>query len=161
MLVHQDSIDLLVTAALALIERPESSPEAHVIVADGTGITLTSALQAEVTDSGEQSPYRWQPIAEVLTPDLIDGLLPQIERTRLTYIEAASRQPGWPDSPARRMIDLLGTEIRVCLDSGTTDPNVGILTSTELEQTAADWRRPTIHAHSNLTDPEGDSHGQP
>ncbi|GAB6855993.1 hypothetical protein [Microbacterium xylanilyticum] len=155
--IHADSIDLLVTAALALIEHPDTTPEAQVIVADGTGLTLSAALAAD----GDGGGYRWQPIAEILTAELVDELLPQIERTRLAYIDAAHQVPGWVDSPARRFIDLLGTEVRARLDRGTMNPNVGILTSAELEETAADWRRPTIHASSNLTDPEGDPHGQP
>lgn len=154
--IHIDSIDLLVTAALALTDDSSTDPEALVIAADATGTTLTSALTA----SQEVDGYRWQPIAEVLTEDLVDELLPQIERTRLAYIEAACAGGGWALSPARRLVDQLGVEIRTRLDRGTTDPNVGILTSSELEETVADWRRPTIHAHSNLTNPEEDPNGQ-
>jgi hypothetical protein len=159
MMLHRDSIDLLVTAAVAALGDDDELTTHHerlVTSADTLGQILTDAALAA---SGE--PYKWQPVAELLTPTLVDELVLQLERTRLAYIDDCSRAGDWGNSPARRYIDRLGASIRVRLDRGTTDPDRMILTSSELEETDADWRRPTIHAHHNLSDPQEDDHGQP
>ncbi len=159
MTIHRDSIDLLVTAAVAALSNDDELTTHHerlVTDADTLGQILTDAALAA---SGE--PYKWQPVAELLTPTLVDELVLQLERTRLAYIDACSEGGDWGSSPARRYIDRLGSSIRMRLDRGTTDPDRMILTSSELEETDADWRRPTLHAHHNLTDPQEDDHGKP
>ncbi|MFJ2535835.1 hypothetical protein [Microbacterium maritypicum] len=159
MTIHRDSIDLLVTAAVAALSNDDELTAHHerlVTDADALGQILTDAALAASAE-----PYKWQPVAELLTPTLVDELILQLERTRLAYIDACSTAGDWAHSPAHRYIDRLGTSIRARLDRGTTDPNQMILTSSELEETEADWRRPTLHAHHNLTDSQEDDHGQP
>ncbi len=159
MMLHRDSIDLLVTAAVAALTNDDELTTHHerlVTDADTLGQILTDAALAA---SGE--PYKWQPVAELLTPTLVDDLVLQLERTRLAYIDACSKTGDWAHSPAHRYIDRLGMSIRARLDRGITDPNQMILTSSELEETDPDWRRPTIHVHQDLTDSQEDDHGQP
>lgn len=155
-MLHRDSIDLLVTAAVAALSNDDELATHHerlVTSADTLGQILTDAALAASTE-----PYKWQPVAELLTPTLVDELVLQLERTRLAYIAACSTGGDCATSPARRYIDRLGASIRVRLDRGTSDPARMILTSSELEETDADWRRPTIHAHHDLKE---DDHGQP
>lgn len=159
LMLHRDSIDLLVTAAVAALSTDDELTTHHerlVTDADTLGQILTDAALA-----ASAKPYKWQPVAELLTPTLVDELILQLERTRLAYIDACSKTGDWAHSPAHRYIDRLGTSIRARLDRGTTDPNQMILTSSELEETDPDWRRPTIHAHHDLTDTQEDDHGQP
>lgn len=159
LMLHRDSIDLLVTAAVAALSDDDELATHHerlVTSADTLGQILTDAALAASAE-----PYKWQPVAELLTPTLVDELILQLERTRLAYIDACSKAGDWAHSPAHRYIDRLGTSIRARLDRGTTDPNQMILTSSELEETDPDWRRPTIHAHHDLTDSQEDDHGQP
>lgn len=159
LMLHRDSIDLLVTAAVAALSDDDELATHHerlVTSADTLGQILTDAALAASAE-----PYKWQPVAELLTPTLVDELILQLERTRLAYIDACSKAGDWAHSPAHRYIDRLGTSIRTRLDRGTTDPNQMILTSSELEETDPDWRRPTIHAHHDLTDSQEDDHGQP
>lgn len=159
--MHHDGIGLLVTAAIASLTDTDDlkhNPQALVTAADTFGQMLTTALAASPTNSNS---YQWQPVAELLTPTLVDDLILQIERTRLAYIDICSTHDGWPDSPAHRYIDRLGITIRERLNRDTTDPNRLILTSSELEETHADWRRPTIHAHPSLTNHQEHNHGQP
>lgn len=159
LMLHRDSIDLLVTAAVAALSDDDELATHHerlVTSADTLGQILTDAALAASAE-----PYKWQPVAELLTPTLVDELIVQLERTRLAYIDACSTDGDWAHSPARRYIDRLGTSIRARLDRGTTDPDRMILTSSELAETEADWRRPTIHAHHDLTDPQEGDHGQP
>ncbi len=176
MTIHRDSIDLLVTAAVAALSNDDELTTHHerlVTDADTLGQILTEALNrtdarqpsefslADLALAAHRTPYKWQPVAELLTPTLVDELVLQLERTRLAYIDACSKAGDWAHSPAHRYIDRLGTSIRARLDRGTTDPNQMILTSSELEETDPDWRRPTIHAHHDLTDSQEDDHGQP
>lgn len=159
LMLHRDSIDLLVTAAVAALSNDDELTTHHerlVTDADTLGQILTDAALAASAE-----PYKWQPVAELLTPTLVDELILQLERTRLAYIDACSKAGDWAHSPAHRYIDRLGTSIRARLDRGTTDPNQMILSSSELEETDPDWRRPTIHAHHDLTDSQEDDHGQP
>lgn len=158
-MLHRDSIDLLVTAAVATLTDDDELTTHHerlVTSADTLGQILTDAALTTSTE-----PYKWQPVAELLTPARVDELIVQLERTRLAYIDACSTNSDWAHSPARRYIERLGTSICIRLDRGTTDPARMILTSSELAETAADWRRPTIHAHHDLTDPQEHDHGQP
>lgn len=166
LMLHHDSIDLLVTAAVAALSHDDELATDHeqlVISADTLGQILTDASTA----TPDATSYQWQPVAELLTPTLVDELILQLERTRLAYIEHCQQistttgTGDWSHSPARRYIDRLGTSIRERLNRDTTDPYRMILTSSELEHTDADWRRPTIHAHHNLTNPQEDNHGQP
>lgn len=159
LMLHRDSIDLLVTAAVAALSDDDELATHHerlVTSADTLGQILTDAALAASAE-----PYKWQPVAELLTPTLVDELILQLERTRLAYIDACSKAGDWAHSPAHRYIDRLGSSIRARLDRGTTDPNQMILTSSELKDTDPDWRRPTIHAHHDLTDSQEDDHGQP
>lgn len=159
LMLHRNSIDLLVTAAGATLSTDDeltTHQERLVTDADTLGQILTDAALAASAE-----PYKWRPVAELPTPTLVDELILQLERTRLAYIDACSQAGDWAHSPAHRCIDRLGTSIRARLDRGTTDPNQMILTSSELEETDPDWRRPTIHAHHDLTDTQEDDHGQP
>lgn len=159
--IHHDGIDLLVTAAIASLTDNSDlkhNPQALVTAADTFGQMLTTALAASPTDNNN---YQWQPVAELLTPTLVDDLILQIERTRLTYISICSTHNDWPDSPAHRYVDRLGITIRERLNRGTTNPNQMILTSSDLKETRAHWRRPTIHFHTSLTDHQEHNHGQP
>lgn len=179
-MLHRDSIDLLVTAAVAALSDDDELATHHerlVTSADTLGQILKDAITVanSTPHDGESpdiafsdaalaamfEPYRWQPVAELLTPTLVDDLILQLERTRLAYIDDCSKAGDWAHSPAHRYIDRLGTSIRTRLNRGTIDPNQMILTSSELEETDPDWRRPTIHAHHELTDPQEDDHGQP
>lgn len=97
LMLHRDSIDLLVTAAVAALSDDDELTTHHerlVTSADTLGQILTDAALAA---SGE--PYKWQPVAELLTPTLVDELVLQLERTRLAYIDDCSRHSDWATSP--------------------------------------------------------------
>jgi len=159
--MHTDSIDLLVTAAIACLTDDHElthNPTALVTAADTFGQILTDQIPTH--GSPALAAYRWQPVAELLTPTLVDDLVLQLERTRLAYIDAAHAGNDWEHSPARRYIDRLGTTIRERIDRDTIDPNQMILTTSELEETTPEWRRPTIYAQITLIDQEH-NHGRP
>lgn len=155
MTLHRDTVDLLVTAYVADLDT-ESAHAGHALIetTDAIGQILTDALAEART-----TQYAWQPVSELLAPALAAEFLLQVERSRLAFIERASRRDGWRTSPARQYIDELGASIRRRLGRGGDDRYQQILTSEELERTVDDWRRPTIHTSPALADPQEGAHG--
>lgn len=160
--IHTDSIDLLVTAAVTIPLTAGTAESLSKLAesADHLGQQLRDAHAAALAESSPSpappaARYRWQPVAELVASNLDEGLLLQLERTRMSFVSASCNQARWQDSPARRFTDSLAEAICARLERNPGSP--AILTSAEIDVTTADWRRPTIYARDDLADAHTES----
>lgn len=153
--VNRDTIDLLVTAAY--ISTPAyriETPRDLVASADQMGQLLWDENHSSVSYAiGEHLPspsYQWQPVAEII-PAADDEQVLQIERCRLLFAEVSCHHEGWDESPARDLIERLGSAIahrfahRALVDS---PEHLGVKEYEGLHRATELWEREVGFRHS-------------
>ncbi|WP_417541394.1 hypothetical protein [Microbacterium maritypicum] len=159
--VHQDTIDLLVTAAF--ISSPDTvlltheslaivaagrDPKRVLAGADQIGQLLwdenhASASYAEKCEIAAPR-YEWRPVAELMTTHVDVEQVLQIERSRLYLIETSCHHPAWDDSAANKFLQRLGlaVEARLALHPRVLSPEVpGVIEYEGLSRAVDDWQR--------------------
>lgn len=158
--VHQDVVDLLVTAILISstditqtparvpIVTPGRAPADVLAGADRIGQQLWDENYASVSFANRcaiAAPrYEWRPVAELMGERVDVEQILQIERCRLYLEEVSCHHDGWDDSPARSQLNRLGQSIEARLyfhPRETSAEHAGVVEYVGLARAVDEWTR--------------------
>lgn len=158
--VHQDVVDLLVTAILISstditqtparvpIVTPGRSPADVLVSADRIGQQLWDENYASVSFANGCSVtaprYEWRPVAELMGDRVDVEQILQIERCRLYLEEVSCHHDGWDDSPARNHLRRLGQSIEARLyfhPREASAEHAGVVEYVGLGRAVDEWTR--------------------
>lgn len=152
-IVHQDSIDLIVTAVIMAglhgdRELPSNASREAIEHADDMGQLLWQENVNAVNDAyGTEklaAAYEWRPIFELMGLDLTPEHLIQIEKTRRELEEQSRDNAGWSTSRAKRLLEALRSAVDHGLEGWPRVPRPGNSEDKDfvgIDQAVAAWSR--------------------